>query len=265
MEWWLAYLALGGFVGFFAGMLGIGGGMTMVPILVFLFQAQGFPAEHVLHLALGTAMASILFTSISSVRAHHARRSVDWTIVRAMAPGILAGTLSGVLLAGALSTRPLTIFFAGFVYLAATQLLLGIKPKPTRQLPAWPVLMTAGGVIGGVSSLVAAGGAVLTIPFLTFCNVPLLTAIGTSSALGFPIAAAGTVGYALIGLGSEGLPRLSLGFVHLPALVGLVVASMLTAPWGAHAAHRMPVILLRRIFAVLLYALATKMLSNLFE
>lgn len=263
MEWWLAYLALGGFVGFFAGMLGIGGGMTMVPFLVFLFEAQGFPAEHILHLSLGTAIASILFTAVSSVRAHHARNAVHWNVAKAMAPGILIGTFGGALVAGALSTRPLAVFFALFVYAAATQLLLGIKPKPTRQLPGRAVLFFLGATIGAISSWVAAGGAVMTVPLLTFCNVPLLTAIGTSSALGFPIAAAGTAGYVLIGLGNENLPSLTVGFVYLPALAGLVIASMATAPLGARAAHRMPVTLLRRIFALLLYALATRMLISL--
>lgn len=262
MEFLIAYLALGAFVGFFAGMLGIGGGMTMVPVLVFLFQAQQFPDSLVVHLALGTAMASILFTSLSSVRAHHARGGVRWPVVRGMSPGILAGTLGGTFLAGQLSAVPLSVFFAAFVYLAATQLLINVKPRASRELPGALGLFAAGLVIGGVSALVAAGGAVMTIPFLTFCNVSLIAAIGTSSALGFPIAVAGTIGYILNGLGQDHLPPWSLGFVYLPALAGIVAASMLTAPLGARAAHRLPVHVLRRVFAVLLYALATKMLSN---
>lgn len=263
MEWLLAYIAVGAFVGFFAGLLGIGGGMTMVPFLVFFFTSQGFPVEHVVHLALGTAMASILFTAASSVRAHHRRKSVDWRVARAMAPGVLLGTFGGALIASALSTRALTLFFAVFVYIAATQLFIGLNPKASRRLPGPGVLAGVGAGIGAISSWVAAGGAVMTIPFLLFCNVPLLMAIGTSSALGFPIAAAGTLGYVITGYFESGLPAGSVGFVHLPALAGVVVASVLTAPLGASAAHRMPVKLLRRVFAVFLYILATKMLTSL--
>jgi uncharacterized membrane protein YfcA len=265
MEWLLAYVAVGAFVGFFAGLLGIGGGMTMVPFLVFFFTSQGFPVEHVVHLALGTAMASILFTALSSVRAHHRRKSVDWRVAKTMAPGVLVGTFGGAMIAGALTTRSLTLFFTVFVYIAATQLFIGLNPKATRRLPGPAVLAGVGTGIGVISSWVAAGGAVMTIPFLLFCNVPLLTAIGTSSALGFPIAVAGTLGYMITGAFESGRPAWSVGFVYLPALAGVVVASVLTAPLGAQAAHRIPVKLLRRVFAVFLYILATKMLITLWE
>lgn len=264
MEWWLAYVLTGAFVGYFAGLLGIGGGMTMVPILTLLFSAQRFPPAHVMHLALGTAMASILFTSISSLRAHHSHGAVHWEAVKGIAPGILFGTLAGTVLAGSLSTRPLSIFFTAFVYFAATQMLVNIKPKPTRQLPGRLGMFTVGGTIGGISSLVAAGGAVMTIPFLTMCNVRVHHAIGTSAAVGFPIALAGTVGYISNGLTQPNLPQYSLGFVYLPALAWLVVASMLTAPLGAKMAHSLPVGRLKKIFALVLYALATKMLTSLF-
>lgn len=264
MEWWLAYVLTGAFVGYFAGLLGIGGGMTMVPILTLLFSAQHFPPAHVLHLALGTAMASILFTSISSLRAHHSHGAVHWEAVKGIAPGILFGTLAGTVLAGSLSTRPLSIFFTAFVYFAATQMLVNIKPKPTRQLPGKLGMFAVGGTIGGISSLVAAGGAVMTIPFLTMCNVRVHHAIGTSAAVGFPIALAGTVGYISNGLTQPNLPQYSLGFVYLPALAWLVVASMLTAPLGAKMAHSLPVGRLKKIFALVLYALATKMLTSLF-
>lgn len=264
MEWWLAYVLTGAFVGYFAGLLGIGGGMTMVPVLAFLFSAQHFPQGHVLHLALGTAMTSILFTSISSLRAHHSHGAVNWRVVKDITPGILSGTLAGTVLAGSLSTRPLSIFFTAFVYFAATQMLVNIKPKPTRQLPGKLGMFAVGGTIGGISSLVAAGGAVMTIPFLTMCNVRVHHAIGTSAAVGFPIALAGTVGYISNGLTQPNLPQYSLGFVYLPALAWLVVASMLTAPLGAKMAHSLPVGRLKKIFALVLYALATKMLTSLF-
>ena len=262
MEWWLVYILLGAFIGFFAGLLGLGGGMIMVPLLVFLFDAQHFASRYILHMALGTAMATIVFTSISSLWAHHRHGAVNWRIVRAITPGILVGTLLGSLLVGWISTKVLAVFFTAFVYFAATQMMLGLKPKPTRQLPGRSGMFAAGGIIGGVSSLVAAGGSVLSVPFMTLCNIKLHQAIGTSSAIGFPIAVAGTLGYIATGLAAP-MPSYSLGFVYLPALAGVAIASILTAPLGAKMAHRLPVSTLRRIFAVILYILASKMLIGL--
>ena len=262
MEWWWAYLAIGATVGFLAGLLGIGGGMVMVPMLVFVFTAKGFPAEHMMHLALATSIATILFTSVSSVRAHHRHAAVDWAVARAMAPGILAGALGASLAAGFVPTRALAVFFTGFMFYAATQTFFEVKPKPSRRLPGAAGLFGAGALIGGFSSVLAAGGAFLSIPFLAWCNVPLKRAIGTAAANGFPIAAAGTLGYVLNGLRMPELPEGSFGFVHLPALVLIVLTSMPAAPLGARLAHRLPVRRLRVVFALMLLALALRMLAN---
>ncbi len=263
MEWWWAYLAIGLTVGFLAGLLGIGGGMIMVPMLVFVFTAKGFPAEHMMHLSLATSMATIVFTSLSSVRAHHRHQAVDWMVVRAMAPGIVAGALAATLAAGFIPTRPLAIFFTGFMFYAALQMFIEIRPKPSRQLPGVAGLFGAGAGIGALSSVLAAGGAFLSIPFLAWCNLPLKRAIGTAAANGFPIAVAGTVGYVLNGLRVEGLPEGSLGYVYLPALALIVAASMPLAPLGARLAHRLPVKRLRILFALMLFGLALRMLANL--
>jgi uncharacterized membrane protein YfcA len=263
MQWWLAYLAIGLAVGFFAGLLGIGGGAVMVPMLVFVFTAQGLPQDHIMHIALGTAMATIMFTSISSMRAHHAHGAVDWRIARAIAPGILAGSFCAALAAGLISRRPLAVMFTALVFYAATQMLFDLRPKESRELPGPAGLFSAGAVIGAVSSLLAAGGAFLCIPFLAWCSVPLRRAIGTAAAVGLPIAAAGTLGYLLQGLRVEGLPSPSLGYVYLPALGLVVVTSMLAAPLGARVAHRLPVKRLRIVFALVLYALAIHMLTTL--
>jgi uncharacterized protein len=263
MQWWLAYLATGLAVGFFAGLLGIGGGAVLVPILVLVFAAQGLAPDHVMHMALGTAMASIMFTSISSMRAHHAHGAVDWGIARAIAPGILAGAFCAALAAGLIAKRPLGLMFTGLVFYAATQILFDLRPKQSRELPGAAGLFAAGAGIGAVSSLLAAGGAFLCIPFLTWCSVPLRRAIGTAAAVGLPIAFAGALGYVLQGLRVEGLPSPSLGYVYFPALVLVVATSMLAAPLGARVAHRLPVRRLRMIFALLLYALAVRMLVSL--
>jgi len=264
VEFWLLYLATGVCAGFLAGLLGVGGGLVIVPVLVFIFAAQHFPAELIMHLALGTSLASIMFTSISSLRAHHAHGAVNWQVVRGITPGIVAGTLAGTVLAAQLSTAFLKVFFVVFLYYVATQMIMNIKPKPSRELPGVMGMFSAGGVIGAVSSLVGIGGGTLSVPFMTWCNVKLHQAIGTSAAIGLPIAAAGTVGYITNGWRVEELPSYSLGFVYLPALAGLVVASVLTAPFGAHLAHRLPVAKLKKFFALLLYVLGTRMLLTLF-
>jgi len=263
MEFWLLYLATGVFAGFLAGLLGVGGGLVIVPVLVFIFTAQHFPAEQVMHLALGTSLASIMFTSISSLRTHHAHGAVSWIVVRSIAPGIIAGTLAGTMLAAQLSTVFLKVFFVVFLYCVATQMIMNIKPKPSRELPGVMGMFSAGGVIGAVSSLVGIGGGTLSVPFMTWCNVKLHQAIGTSAAIGFPIAAAGSAGYIATGWMANTLPAYSLGFVYLPALAGLVVASVLTAPFGARLAHRLPVARLKKFFALLLYVLGTRMLLSL--
>lgn len=262
-EWWLAYLALGAFVGFFAGMLGIGGGLAIVPVLVFLFDAQRFPAAQLLHLALGTAMCTIVFTSLCSVRASHGRGGVRWDLLRPMTPAVVAGSLTGAALAAAPPRTALAILFTVFVYYAAAQMWLDIKPRASRQLPGTAGLMAGGGLIGLISTLVAGGGAFLTVPWLTWCNVAMRKAVGTAAAVGLPIAPAGALGYAVAGLRVEGLPTYSAGFVYLPAPAWVVVPSMLFAPLGARAAHGMPVATLKRVFAVSLFLPASKLLVSL--
>lgn len=263
MEWLVGYAAVGVLMGFFAGMLGIGGGALAVPLVIILFEAQDLPREHILHLAVGTAMASVLFTSISSLRAHAARGAVRWEVFRRITPGILLGGLVGGMVAGMLATRWFALVFTGLVYYAATVMLLEIKPKPARQLPGPAGMFVAGAAISGFSALVAIGGAVMSIPLMVFCNVPILQAIGTAAAIGFPIALSGTAGYVLSGWSAAGLPPHTLGYVYLPALAGIVVASVLVAPAGAAVAHRAPTKRLRQIVAVLFFVLATRMLFKL--
>ena len=259
MEWYAAYLALGAVAGFLGGMFGIGGGTLLVPLLLMLFEAQLFPAEVSMHLALGSSMAIILFTSIASMRKHHQHGAVNWHIVFGITPGILLGTALGALLASSVSPKFLAIFFALFVYFAATQILLNIHPHASRQLPGNAGLSLAGTATGWLSTLVSVGGGIIVVPFLIWCNVPLRHAIGTAAAIGFPIAVGGTLGYIVTGM-SATLPSPHLGYVYLPAMLGCALASVITAPLGAKTAHRTNVALLRKQFAVLLLALATWML-----
>ena len=265
MNWCLAYIGLGLFTGFSAGMLGIGGGLVMVPTLTMMFAAQaGFPIDDVLHLALGTSIATILFTSLASLRAHHQHGAVLWKVVLQITPGILFGTVLGTLFAAQVPARPLALFFTVFVCLVAVQMALNLKPKPSRELPGTVGVLAVGTGIGAMSALVAIGGGAFTVPFLTWCNVRVQNAIGTSAAIGFPIAVGGTLGYLYNGWGHAGLPTWSMGFVYLPALAWMVPPSMLMAPLGAKLTHRLPVVTLKRVFACLLIALASKMLWKLF-
>ncbi|ABB31337.1 protein of unknown function DUF81 [Geobacter metallireducens RCH3] len=259
----LAYLALGAFAGVLAGLLGVGGGIVIVPALTFLFTAQGLPAPYIAHLALGTSLATIIFTSVSSLRAHHGRGAVEWRVVRRISAGIVAGTLAGSWVAAQLSTRSLKVFFVVFLYYVAIQMLLNIRPKPSRQLPGTGGMLGVGGVIGAVSSLVGIGGGSLSVPFMVWCNISMHNAIGTSAAIGFPIALAGAAGYMANGLVVTSLPPWSVGFVYLPALAGIALASVITAPFGARLAHNLPVSGLKKIFALLLIVMGTKLLSGL--
>ncbi len=252
-------LLLGSVTGFLAGLLGIGGGMLLVPFLTLLLTSKGMPAEHVVKMAIATSLATICFTSIASVRAHHARGAVLWPVARLLAPGIVIGSLLGAQVAKALPSQALALLFALFVSFSATQMLIDRKPKPSRQLPGTPGMLAAGGGIGLLAALVGAGGAFVSVPFMTWCNVKIHHAVATSAALGFPIAVAGTVGYVIAGSSLQGMPAGTLGYLHVPALLAISAASVFTAPWGARTAHRLQVRELRRVFATLLYGLAAYM------
>lgn len=264
IEWWWAYLLLGGFVGFFGGLLGIGGGAAMVPVLAFIYAAKGFAPGQVVHLALGTSVATIIFTSAASVRSHHLRGAVHWVAWRRMLPGVVAGTFAGALLASRLDARLLTVVFTILIYALATQMLVDVKPVPSGRLQGVAVMSAVGGLIGFISSLSATGGASLTVPFLVKRNISIHHAIGTASAVGWPLAVAGTLGYVLAGWAGPELPEWSAGFVYLPALAWIVAASVAMAPVGARIAHRTPGRTLKRVFAVVLYLLATNMLIRFF-
>ena len=256
----LPLLALGAFSGLLAGLLGIGGGMVLVPFLTFMLTKHGIPNEHIVHVAIGTSLGVIAFTSVSSLRAHHKAGALLWPIVFKITPGILLGSLLGAKIANLLPTKELAIFFAVFVGFSATQMLLDKKPKPSRQLPQAVGLAGVGTVIGTVSSIVGAGGGFLSVPFMTWCNINVRNAVATSAAIGFPIAIFSSAGYVYNGLGAEGMPAGSLGYLYLPALLSISAMSVFTAPVGARLAHSLPVKTLKRVFAFVLYALAISML-----
>ena len=252
---------LGLATGFLAGLLGIGGGMLIGPFMTIILSALGVPADLAVKMAIATSMATIMFTSVSSVRAHHKRGAVRWDIVKGLAPGIvLGGMLASAGVFALLKGSYLAIFFAVFVGFSATQMFLDKKPKPSRQMPGTAGQVAAGGVIGFLSGLVGAGGGFISVPFMVAHNIAIINAVATSAALGFPIALANTAGYVISGASVPNLPAHSLGYVWLPALAVIASCSVLTAPLGAKVAHRLPVAKLKKVFALILYGLAGYML-----
>jgi uncharacterized membrane protein YfcA len=264
LSMFLIYGCVGAFVGVLAGLLGVGGGLVIVPILVFAFSLQNVSSEILMHLALGTSLASIIFTSVSSFMAHHRRGAVHWSIVRRIVIGILTGTFLGSCFASLLSTDILKGFFVAFLYFVAYQFLTNRKPKPSRDLPGVAGMFGVGNIIGFISSLVGIGGGAVSVPYMVWCNVPVHRAIGTSAAIGLPIALSGTAGFLFNGWNNEFLPDYSVGFIYLPALVGIAAISILTAPLGAKLAHSLPVDKLKKIFALLLIVVGTRMLISIF-
>lgn len=257
---WTSYAALGLFAGLAAGLLGIGGGLLIVPVLAGLFAAQGFPETLVMPLALGTSLATIAFTSLSSLLAHHRRGAVRWSLMGQLSAGIIAGGWLGGYLARWLGGPVLAMVFGVFELLVAAQMLFGRTPAAHRATPGPGRNVTAGMLIGVMSALLGIGGGTLTVPWLVWHRVTIREAVGTASACGLPIALTGTLGYILAGQGINGLPDGSTGFVHWPAVAAISLTSVLAAPSGARLAHSLPQQRLKQIFALLLAGLGMWMI-----
>lgn len=252
------FLGLGIFGGFMAGLLGVGGGMILVPFISMILAWQKvIPAELAVHAAVATSMSMIMFTSLSSMRAHHKQGAVRWPIVLKLVPGILlGGLLAGGFLFSVINMAWLALIFACFVGYSAYSMLRNKKPKPTRELPGWPGMLAAGTGIGTISGLVGAGGGFLSVPFMVWSNVPIRNAVATSAALGFPIAVANSIGYISSGIKEVGIQGGMLGYIYWPGLLLLISMSMMFAPIGAKYAHTLPVDKLKRIFALLLFSIS---------
>ncbi len=260
---YLFYLATGLFTGFLSGLLGIGGGLIMVPVLSIIFVHLGFAPVHVMQMALGTSLAVIVLTSIASSRAHHSHQNVDWAIVKNIAFGIMLGAFFGSLVAAKFDASVLKGLFIVYVFVVAFQILSEYTPNPARILPRRLALNCVGAFIGWVSSFVGIGGGTLSVPFLIYCNVNAKRAIGTSSAVGLPIALTGALGYIVSGWKISNLPAHSLGFVYLPAFAIIALASLFSAPAGAVLVQKLSVKKLKKIFALLLIVIGCKMLFDL--
>lgn len=253
-------ILIGAVAGTLAGLLGIGGGAIIVPVLVVVFERQGVATGPLMQAAIGTSMATIVFTAVSATLAHHRRGSIRWRTFWDMTPGVVIGALVGVSIAHWLPSKALKVLFGVFLLLIAARMAWPTLPQTSRPMLSRRWLAAVGGSIGILSSLFGIGGASMSIPFLTWCGLSAAEVVGTSAAMGIPIAAAGTAGYIVAGLGAADLPPLSVGYIVLPAFGGIVVASTLFAPLGARLAHRVSPATLRRLFAVLLVIFGLRLL-----
>jgi uncharacterized membrane protein YfcA len=258
-EIWV-YLATGALAGISAGLFGVGGGLIIVPVLVAGFIGTGVSADVVVHMAVGTSLATIVFTSLSSSWAHHRRGAVLWPVFVRYAPGLLLGAWLGAMTADHLASPTLGRVFGVFELGVGIWMWLDRPPHPHRGLPGKAGLALIGVCVGWVSALVGIGGGTLTVPFLVWCNQVPRAAVATAAVSGLPIALAGAIGFMVAGWDVATLPQGSLGYVYLPALASIAVVSVLFAPLGARIAHTLPAALLKRGFALLLLGLATTML-----
>jgi uncharacterized membrane protein YfcA len=263
LEWILSFLLLGAGVGFIAGLLGVGGGGIIVPMLTSIFLLQGVPVDNIMHLALGTSMACIIVTSISSLRAHHKKKAINWDIVKKMSFGIIIGTFFSTFIASYINSLYLAIFFTVFMSYMAVKMLLGQSNKQLRNEHNNKNVIVYSTGIGAISALVSIGGGSLTVPYLVARNIDIKKAIGTSAAIGLPISLAGTLGYLVNGWSELGITNHTVGFIYLPAFFLISLSSFFTAPYGAKASHYLPINVLKKIFAVLLITMSLKMLLSI--
>jgi uncharacterized membrane protein YfcA len=258
----LLLASMGALAGMLAGLLGIGGGIIIVPVLALVFEHQNVSLSVLMHVAIGTSLATIVTTSISSILAHQKHGAIDWRVFKLITPGILLGALLGSYVARLIPGENLRLLFVAFMFFVAFQMSRGMTAKPHRTLPGSPGLATAGLVIGTVSSIMGIGGGSMSVPFLTWCNMQVRRAVATSASIGLPIALAGTAGFIYTGWGIEERPPWSVGYVNIPAYLGIVIASTLFAPLGARLAHRISELVLKRIFAVFLVIVGIYMLTR---
>lgn len=257
------FLALGSFVGVVSGLFGIGGGGIIVPVLTTIFLSHGINEQNVVHMALGTSMAIIIITSISSIKAQQKKKAIVWDVVKMMSPGIIIGTFLATFLASKLDSFYLSIIFAVFMFYSAIQMFIGKKPKPDTKVFSNKTHFFSGGIIGALSSLVSIGGGILSVPYLLVQNIDIKKAIATSSAIGLPIALSGTLGYIVNGWANTSMDTLTLGFVNLTAFACVAIASFLTAPIGVALVHKIDVNLMKKLFSLIPLILSIKMIYSL--
>ena len=267
----LIFLIIGALAGFAAGLFGVGGGTIIVPLLFIVFTQMDYSPDSIMHLALGTSLATIIVTSISSLMAHNKKGAVMWPVFKNLAPGLAIGCFLGAGIAGQISGLYLQLIVGVFLlWVAYKMFFAGKKPVASHAnnssgangvssanynnpvLPSKPKQLAAGGVIGIASAIFGIGGGSLTVPYLTRYNVVMQKAVGTSAACGLPIAIAGALGFMFFGMQQQVDVPNTIGFVHIYAFLGISIMSFFTAKLGAKVAHILSPELLKKCFAVLL-------------
>jgi hypothetical protein len=256
----LACTLLGAVVGFFAGLLGIGGGLIIVPVLVYLLPLLGISAELAFPMALATSLASIIFTSTSAAFAHHKNGNIPWPIAQRLVITVAIGAMLGAVIAGMLSLKALTLIFASAVIILAAYMFLSIKVERSVALPSNWVLQLIGLFTGVLASLMGIAGGAILVPILMYYSLSMRQAIGVATASGIIVALFGALGYVIIGLGQSDLPPWSIGYIYLPALLGIVLTSSLFAPLGVKAGAKLSLPYLKKGFAIFLMLVAIKMM-----
>lgn len=262
MEWILVYLTLGAFVGFMSSLLGVGGGGLLVPLLTTVFMYQGLSPDSTVHLALATSLACMIFSTASSMRAHATKKAVLWDVVRGMAPGITLGSLIATQIASHVDSVYIALFFAIFMAIVALQTFLKWQPTPCKSPKTFVGLICAGTIIGAVSSIAVVGGGFLSVVYLSYKNVDMKRAIGTSAAIGFPIAIVSTIGYMISGWNTTTDIPNTFGFINVPAFLAITIASVIAASYGARSSHNLSESNLKKVFATICLALSIKMLVS---
>ncbi len=262
------YILIGAIAGILAGLFGVGGGLIIVPALLVSFSVHGFAPEIATHLAIGTSLATIVITAISSTRSHQQKGAVDWTLFKQMSPGILSGSLLGAYTATQLNGHSLQIALGIFALFMATRLWFGhtLSASAYSKQPAKPrVLATGGVIIGWISGLFGIGGGTLSVPFLRWRHVPITIAVGTSAACGLPIATMATIANIIMGAEQALLPAYATGFVYWPAFIGIVLTSVPFSRLGAKWAHSLPAGRLQQGFALFLVTVSVKLLWSAWQ
>jgi len=254
------YLATGSIAGMLAGLLGVGGGLFIVPVLLFLLPVAGIESEQLMTICVATSLCTIVITSLSSVLAHHKHRAIIWPVFWRFVPGISLGALLGAIIADQVSQQLLKSLFGISVVLIAFKMLFHLQPKATSQVPGFTGLATSGTLIGCLSAMIGIGGGALIVPLLNYWKTPMAKAVATSATCGLPIAIAGTAGFIITGLDQTNLPLYSSGYVYWPAVFGIISTSVLFAPIGAKFAHKIPAKLLSQLFAIFLLIVGGKVL-----
>ncbi len=260
-----AGLALTGVVaGILAGLLGVGGGIVIVPVLYHVFSGLGIDEAVRMHLAVGTSLATIVATSTRSLRAHRAKGAVDTELLRQLAPSIIIGVLLGSLIAGGVKGGALMLVFATVALIVAIHMAFGREEwRIADHFPTGVIRAVIGAIIGLISVLMGIGGGTLGVPVLSLYNIPIHRAVGTATGFGLIIAVPGTLAMMMNGWGAPGLPPFSLGYVNLIGFALIVPTTILAAPWGAHIAHAISRPALRRAFAAFLALTSLRMFLDL--